>query len=129
MADFAEEIKGLIRHDNNTDDEPDEKRTKIDHESSNANEINGNYKEDGNTYDSQDSQNSADNNTKNMEEEEGPSSQEQNGLTEVSSEAEPDDNKHQSNGVRVLNIVPLSESEESNIDIGDGRAGVACSWP
>ena len=129
MADFAEEIKGLIRHDNNTDDEPDEKRTKIDHESSNANEINGNYKEDGNTYDSQDSQNSADNNTENMKEEEGPSSQEHNGLTEVSSEAEPDDNKQQSNGVRVLNIVPLSESEESNIDIGDGRAGVACSWP
>ena len=127
MADFAEEIKGLIRHDNNTDDEPDEKRTKIDHESSNANEINGNYKEDGNTYDSQDSQNSADNNTENMEEEEGPSSQEHNGLTEVSSEAEPDDNKQQSNGVRVLNIVPLSESEESNIDIRDGHAGVACS--
>ena len=126
MADFAEEIKGLIRHDNNTDDEPDAKRTKIDdNESSNANEINGNYKEDGNTCDSQDSQNSADNNTENTEE--GPSSQEQYGLTEVSSEAEPDDNKQQSNGVRVLNIVPLSESEESNIDIGDGRAGVACS--
>ena len=126
MADFAEEIKGLIRHDNNTDDEPDEKRTKIDdHESSNASEINGNYKEDGNTCDSQDSQNSADNNTENTEE--GPSSQEQDGLTEVSSEAEPDDNKQQSNGVRVLNIVPLSESEESNIDIGDGCAGVACS--
>ena len=126
MADFAEEIKGLIRHDNNTDDEPDAKRTKIDdNESSNANEINGNYKEDGNTCVSQDSQNSADNNTKNTGE--GPSSQEQYGLTEVSSEAEPDDNKQQSNGVRVLNIVPLSESEESNTDIGDGRAGVACS--
>ena len=126
MSDFAEEIKGLIKHDNNTEDESNTAQTSIDHESSDANEINGNYKEDGNTCDSQDSQNSADNNTENMEE--GPSSQEQNGLADVSSDAEADDeNKSQSNEVRVLNIVPLSESEESNIDIGDGRDGVVCS--
>ena len=130
MSDFAEEIKGLIKHDNNTEDESNTMETKtIDRESSDPNEINGNYKEDSNTCDSQDSQNSGDNNTENTEED-GPSSQEQNGLTEASSDAEADDgNKSQSNGVRVLNIVPLSESEESNIDIGDGRAGVVCSWP
>ena len=118
MADFAEEIKGLIKHDNS--DESIEDKTDV-------KEINGNYKDDSNTCDSQDSQNPGEN----THETEGTSSHEQNKLIENSSDIEDDvhtaGQKTQSNGIRVLNIVPLSESDEKNIDMDEGRSEVTCS--
>ena len=118
MADFAEEIKGLIKHDSpveSTDDRSD------------VREINGNYKDDSNNCNSEDSQKSGENN----HETEGTSSHEQNRLIENSSDIEDDvhatGHKTESNGIRVLNIVPLSESEEQNSDIEEGQSGVTCS--
>ena len=111
MADFAEEIKGLIKHDSPVESTNDK---------SDATEINGNYKDDSNNCNSQDSQKSGENN----HERGGTSSHEQNRLIENSSDIKDDahttGHKTESNGIRVLNIVPLSESEEKSIDIEEG---------
>ena len=126
MADFAEEIKGLIKHENTDGRHDIQQKKTIDN--SDPKEINGNCREESNSCDSRDSQ-SGDNNN---HETEGTSSQEQDRLIENSSEKEKgieeeESVKSRSSRVHVFNILPLSESEENNTDLEESRTRVTCS--